>query len=183
MDINNFLPNFDQLSKVDWSKPSLNTKDNNRILSLLGVALMVVSLFVSWYTIEAKIDVGTTSEEAKITAEWYMIIAMIMTIVAAIGSIYNLDSFVSFAGIVSIIMAIIALTSYPEMVIDGITYSGSEIEAQIKEAKEYKLTFEESRTGAILNLIGGSIVTLSTLIRGNNNKAETVAETPLSNEQ
>lgn len=183
MDINNFLPNFDQLSKVDWSKPSINTNDNNRLLSLLGVVLMIVSLFVSWYTIETKLGVGTTSEEAKITAEWYMIIAMIMTIVAAIGSIYNLDSFVSFAGIVSIIMAIIALTSYPEMVIDGITYSGEEVEEQIKEAKEFKLKLEESRTGAILNLIGGSIVTLSTLIRGNNNNVEKVADTPVSNEQ
>lgn len=156
MDFKTLLPDFNAIGKTDWAKPDLkiDTKDTFKLVALAGAVLMLVFLFLSWTSITMS---GTTGTKMGL-ATWYGIFALIMTLGAIVGILYNHNSLTFSCAVLAVVFGIIGMCSIPDMTVEGTAFTSDQVKALIKAQKEAGKAVEVSHLGAILFTVA-SVVT------------------------
>lgn len=149
MDANKLLPDFNAIGKTNWSKPEMNTKDTLWLVSAIGAFLMFVFLFLPWFGISDEDSMGMTRMGISM---WPGIFALIGTVAAIVGVLYNHNGLAFCGATLSALFALISLFCVFSLPIEVFGIS-KELPAElIKEGiQDGKLS--TVRYGAILHLI------------------------------
>ena len=122
MNIKELLPDFNAISKTDWSKPQLDTKDKGGIVMLTAAIFMVVAVFMSWTEYNVTLyDKQTYSESVTGISQWYGAFCLIFGLAAVVGILYNHKSLAFSAAILGIIFGLMLASQYPEAKIGQFT--------------------------------------------------------------
>lgn len=120
MNIKELLPDFNAISKTDWSKPQLDTKDKGGIAMLIAAIVMVVAVFMTWTEYNITLyNRQTFSHSVTGISEWYGVFVLIFGLAAVVGVLYNHKSLVFTAAILGLIFGFILASHYPEAKIGG----------------------------------------------------------------
>ena len=150
MDFKSLLPNFSEIAKTDWSKPTINSKDTLGLAGLVSVALMIIFVFLNWY----EVDLSFLGKVEKAGINVYCgVIGLIAALIAGVGVLYGHYSLVFTAAVVALIFGIDGMTLAPED----------------KEAKELleRANIEIEHTGAVLFTIASVVTGLVAFLKIN----------------
>ena len=153
MDFKNFIPDFKSVSKTDWAKPNIDTKNNMWLLTAGAAVLMLIFTFLKWDSV----TYYGASDSAMGVQTWSGFVGLLCALCALYGALYNKIQFVFCAAVVGVVVALIGWLSWPVYEVTEIDQFDNEkvktLTAQdFKEAiKEGKCTI--SHIGAILYLV------------------------------
>ena len=150
MDFKSLLPNFSEIAKTDWSKPSLDSKDTLGVAAMLSVVLMIIFTFLNWY----EVDLGVLGKVEDTGIDVYCgVIGLIAALIAGVGVLYGHYSLVFTAAVIALIFGIDGMTLAPED----------------EDAREYikNADIEIKHTGAVLFTIASVVTGLIAYVKIN----------------
>lgn len=159
MDFKQLLPDFSALSKTDWKSPLAtkpNLKELGDLLVCLGAVLMVVFLFVPWFTAGSGDDAVSSGAFGSV----WNILGFILTIIALVGVLYDNAQLVFCAAVLAAVCGLISLMTYPSLTEDGVTLKSDEVKKFVEASK-----IETSRIGAILFLISSAAAAVGAYLK------------------
>lgn len=159
MNNQNLLPDFGAIAKTDWGKPAVNTKDTLSLVAVIASAVMLITLFLPWFGISG----GEGATKIGI-ATWTGIFALIGTLAALVGSLYNHKGLAFCGAALSALFALISLFCVFSLTSEGFTLEASKVRILIEEVKEYGGDVSIVRWGAIIHLIAAAATAVVTYL-------------------
>lgn len=155
MDFKQLVPDFQAIGKTEWGKPKVDTKDAVALAGIIAAALMVVFVFLDWFSLEGEEGRMEISIGRSGISLWYGIIGLIGALASVVGNLYNHKALAFCGGALGVIMGLLGWFMVPSL-----TFMGVEIPtAEVKEALEEGA--EASHLGAILFLVAAAVVAVS----------------------
>lgn len=145
MDYKKLIPDFKSVSKTDWAKPHIDTKDKNWLILAGCALLMVIFVFIPWFTAsEGLLEVNVLG------ITWMLgIFGLIFALVAVYGVLYNSLQFVFCGAVLAAIMGLIAWMVIPDVELEIAGKTVTVTSEQIKEGVKHGIT-KVSHLGSIL---------------------------------
>lgn len=155
MDFKQLVPDFQAIGKTEWGKPKVDTKDAVALAGIIAALLMVVFVFLDWFSMGVEKGPLEISIGRSGISLWYGIIGLIGALAAVVGNLYNHKALAFSGGALGVIMGLIGWFMVPSL-----TFMGVEMPtAKVKEFLEAGA--EASHLGAILFLIAAAVVAVS----------------------
>lgn len=150
MDFKQLVPDFQAIGKTEWGKPKVDTKDAVALAGIIAALLMVVFVFLDWFSLEVKISIGRSG-----ISLWYGIIGLIGALAAVVGNLYNHKALAFSGGALGVIMGLIGWFMVPSLTFMGMEMPAAEVKEILEDGAE------ASHLGAILFLIAAAVVAVS----------------------
>lgn len=149
MDANKLMPDFQAIGKTDFAKPQFNTKDPMWLITAIGAVLMLIFIFLPWFGIS---DEDSMSITRMGIAMWPGIFALIGTVAAIVGVLYNHDGLVFCGAVLSAVFALISLFLVFSLTLSAFGIS-RELPAELIKEGIQDGDLSTIRYGAILHLV------------------------------
>lgn len=165
MNIKSLLPDFNAISKTDWSKPQLDTKDKGGIAIFIAAIVMVIAVFRPWSYYEITTYRGEVfSAEVLGISTWYGVFSLIFALAAVVGALYNHKNLAFCAAVLGIFFGFILASHFPEVNIAGQTVNS---EASWKAlAKRPMVKYHHIKhTGMSMYFIASLVLAIVSFIR------------------
>lgn len=159
MNNQNLLPDFGAIAKTDWGKPAVNTKDTLSLVAVIASAVMLITLFLPWF--------GISEEGLSMTkmglATWTGIFALIGTLAALVGSLYNHKGLAFCGAALSALFALISLFCVFSLSMSVMGISREVPVEDVKRALQHG-GVSAVRWGAIFHLIAAAATAVVTYL-------------------
>lgn len=153
MDFKNFIPDFKSVSKTEWAKPHIDTKNNMWLLTAGAAVLMLIFTFLKWDSV----TYYGASDSAMGIETWSGFMGLLCALCALYGVLYNKIQFVFCAAVVGVVVALIGWLAWPAYEVTEIDEQGAE-KVRTLTAQDFKDAIKDgqcviSHIGAILFLV------------------------------
>lgn len=133
MDFKKLIPDFGAIGRTEWGKPYVDTKNNAWLIMTCAAALMVVFVFIPWFSAtQSGWGMTVTATRFGITT-WYGILGLIFTLVALYGILYKQMQFVFWGAVLAVVMGLIGWLSMADV---NTTVLGVKRELTVAEIKQ-----------------------------------------------
>lgn len=134
MDFSKFTPDFGAIGRTDWGSPRFDKKNNMCLLMAGAALLMVIFLFIPWFSVTPNALWGVTFSATRFgITTWYGILGLIFTVVAIYGILYKQDAFVFWGAVLAAVMGLIGWLSMADV---SVSIMGVEKELTVAKIKE-----------------------------------------------
>ncbi len=132
MDFKKLIPDFGAIGRTEWGKPYVDTKNNAWLIMTCAAALMVVFVFIPWFSAtQSGWGISLTATRFGITT-WYGILGLVFALVALYGILYKQIQFVFWGAVLAVVMGLIGWLSMADVTVLGREVTVADLKESLK---------------------------------------------------